>query len=118
MERDGKFLIRQRPEGIVNAHLWEFPNVEINRETTPARAFENLLRRKPVAVEKFCTIKHSITRYRITLEVWRAELPRNSPGRSPALQGVWHTLALCESLAFTSAHKKIRSKLKLTADRK
>ena len=30
IERDGKFLVRQRPAGIVNAHLWEFPNVEIN----------------------------------------------------------------------------------------
>ncbi len=24
-----KFLVRQRPAGIVNAHLWEFPNVEV-----------------------------------------------------------------------------------------
>ena len=32
IERDGKFLVRQRPTGIVNAHLWEFPNFEINGE--------------------------------------------------------------------------------------
>jgi hypothetical protein len=83
---------------------------------------------KPIRV-----VKHSITRYRITLEAWRAELAtdngapdsapaqsksakRNMPGRRPALPGVWRTLAECESLAFTSAHKKIRSKLMLTAD--
>src|SRR6185503_11908462 len=29
VERDGKYLVRQRPEGVVNAHLWEFPNVEV-----------------------------------------------------------------------------------------
>ena len=29
VERNGKFLVRQRPAGVVNAHLWEFPNVEI-----------------------------------------------------------------------------------------
>ena len=28
-ERKGRFLVRQRPAGVVNAHLWEFPNVEI-----------------------------------------------------------------------------------------
>ena len=27
---NGKFLVRQRPAGVVNAHLWEFPNVEVN----------------------------------------------------------------------------------------
>src|SRR5262249_20109371 len=30
LEINGKFLVRQRPEGVVNAHLWEFPNVELN----------------------------------------------------------------------------------------
>ena len=33
VERNGHFLVRQRPAGVVNAHLWEFPNVEIH----PAR---------------------------------------------------------------------------------
>ena len=28
-QRGGRFLVRQRPEGVVNAHLWEFPNVEL-----------------------------------------------------------------------------------------
>ena len=32
IERDGKFLVQQRPVGIVNAHLWEFPNFETNGE--------------------------------------------------------------------------------------
>ena len=32
IERDGKFLVRQRPAGVVNAHLWEFPNVELKAE--------------------------------------------------------------------------------------
>src|SRR5439155_27108515 len=28
VERRGRFLVRQRPDGVVNAHLWEFPNIE------------------------------------------------------------------------------------------
>ncbi len=30
VESCGKFLVRQRPANVVNAHLWEFPNVEVN----------------------------------------------------------------------------------------
>ena len=38
-ERNGMFLVRQRPAGVVNAHLWEFPNVEIDpiRSSSPAK---------------------------------------------------------------------------------
>jgi hypothetical protein len=59
-----------------------------------------------------CTIKHSITRYRITLEAWQAELARIPPGRRLALQGEWRPLAELHHLAFTSAHKKILARLK------
>ena len=39
IERNGLFLVRQRPAGVVNAHLWEFPNVEIdpNQSSSPAK---------------------------------------------------------------------------------
>lgn len=142
VERDGKFLVRQRPAGVVNAHLWEFPNVEIvaadGRARPSVRAasrqLENGAQRtdaphqtsdfRITSTQPLCTIKHSITRYRITLEVWRAELAssngalvsdparsktaaRNAPGRRPALQGEWHTLAHLHQLAFTSAHRKL-----------
>jgi A/G-specific adenine glycosylase len=29
IERDGTYLVQQRPAGVVNAHLWEFPNTEV-----------------------------------------------------------------------------------------
>lgn len=134
VERDGKFLVRQRPAGVVNAYLWEFPNIEVaanngrTRHSVRAAASQipngaqrtdapyqqsdfHITSEKPLRV-----VKHSITRYRITLEAWQANLAPNPPGRRLALPGVWRTLAECESLAFTSAHKKIRSKLALTAD--
>ena len=38
IERDGKFLVRQRPAGVVNAHLWEFPNAEIGARPNEAYA--------------------------------------------------------------------------------
>jgi A/G-specific adenine glycosylase len=101
----GRFLVRQRPAGVVNAHLWEFPNLETDAagadlQSLAAREFGL----KITAVKKLCAIKHSITRYRITLEVFRVRCPRFSVSPSA---GRWFTLRQLDSLAFTSAHRKI-----------
>ena len=123
--QDGKFLVRQRPEGVVNAHLWEFPNLEIPAAEIRARhsAHANLRRLKdaaqetdapnqlnaflPTTTKPLCTIKHSITRYRITLEAYRAELAKPDT----KLSGRWLTPLKLHKLAFTSAHKKILNHL-------
>ena len=104
IERHGKFLVRQRPAGVVNAHLWEFLNVELdahaaNAQTELGRTFGVTVELKPML-----TIRHSITRYRITLEVFRAEV-----GSEPLrVEGaVWKSRTQMERLAFTSAHRKI-----------
>jgi A/G-specific adenine glycosylase len=105
----GRFLVRQRPAGIVNAHLWEFPNVEVAAGGTPAAAALT-----PVAknlglqlrdAKPLCTVKHSITRYRITLEAFTVSL-KKSPAKT---NGVWKTPAQMRQLAFTAAHKKLAS---------
>ncbi len=112
-EHRGRFLIRQRPAGVVNAHLWEFPNVEVNGETNPVKIFQNEFKTKQTAFERFCTIKHSITRYRITLEVHRTRLQSRPQG----LSGVWRTLPEFDALAFTSAHKKVLANLMTASQR-
>ena len=102
VERNGKFLVRQRPDGIVNARLWEFPNVELAlREINLTQAAKPF--RLPKNIEPLCQIKHSITRYRITLEAFRAELPEETKN----MPGSWQTLEQLTALAFSSAHRKI-----------
>jgi A/G-specific adenine glycosylase len=106
IERDGKFLVQQRPVGIVNAHLWEFPNFEINGERKGAKEiFDSVFDFKAAEFQPLCTIKHSITRYRMTLEAFHVRL-KNSP-KKPA--GVWLSPKEFDSLAFSSAHKKLAS---------
>jgi A/G-specific adenine glycosylase len=109
LERGGRFLVRQRPAGVVNAHLWEFPNVEVNGDNPGA---ERLFRAEcglapknsPFKISPFITVKHSITRYRITLEAFRVHV---AAGR-PVLNGaVWKTPRQMHKLAFTGAHRKI-----------
>jgi len=103
VEQNGKFLVRQRPAGVVNAHLWEFPNVEALPGTSPAAASQRLFGQAPHRLAPYCVVKHSITRYRITLESYCAELS----GKENGPPGRWLTLSQLRRLAFTAAHKKI-----------
>ena len=133
VECGGKFLVQQRPAGVVNAHLWEFPNVEItvapsSRPSPPlgekvaggrlrgnASApdlfntatveFKKLFGVKPKAVQPLRTVKHSITRYRITLEAFSVSLAK----RPAKMTGLWLAAKDFDSLAFASAHKKLAS---------
>jgi A/G-specific adenine glycosylase len=141
VERNGKYLVRQRPPGVVNAHLWEFPNVEVGaRRSGPQRgrnhgSLNNSRTPEPLdlprparpcsetnprpgfkltATKPLCRIKHSITRYRIALEAYRAE----TMGRRRALQGEWLTLPQLDKLAFASAHRKILVQLLNATERK
>lgn len=105
-ESNHRVFITQRPTGGVNAGLWEFPNIEIGNDeaiTSPMLGFIFDPTEKPLL-----NIKHSITRYRIALEVFPAKLP---PGKSSQPAGKWIPKAELHSLAFTSAHAKIRTKI-------
>jgi len=97
INKRGRFLVRQRPAGVVNAHLWEFPNQEIKSSA----------RNGHTSAEPFCTIKHSITRYRMTLKAFKVTNGTNSF----ATDGRWLPLKTLHSLPFTSAHKKILHQL-------
>jgi A/G-specific adenine glycosylase len=111
IEHKGKFLVRQRPAGVVNAHLWEFPNVEVGMKSDePLEIFAELdaLRvadPRSVKIFPLCTVKHSITRYRITLEAFLISLDK----RPTKNEGVWIAPTKFDSLAFSSAHKKLAS---------
>jgi adenine-specific DNA glycosylase len=105
-EESGRFLVRQRPAGVVNAHLWEFPNVEITgAKSNPKSAAKGLFGIAPVRIEPLSTVKHSITHHRITLEACRVRF-RKQPRPET---GVWKTPAQMRRLAFTAAHKKLAS---------
>ena len=123
---------RQRPDGIVNANLWEFPNIEIEPSRSGSErqsAYSSgkkgqsrptsaaAIQRVDSAVVQFArhlglqiynakhlsTVKHSITRYRITLEGYWVQLRKPTRPRA----GVWKSPAKMRRLAFTAAHKKL-----------
>jgi len=104
-EHKGRWLVRQRPAGVVNAQLWEFPNLEINGPVEVATAASEALGFAPAAIEPLATVRHSITRYRIELQAYRVTPPRE-PSQAPS-DSRWLTADLVEALAFTSAHRKL-----------
>jgi A/G-specific adenine glycosylase len=103
-----RFLVRQRPGGVVNARLWEFPNVEV---TDAASAnLEAIIKKSlglPLApAAKLCTIRHCITRYRITMDVFSGQVT------GPTDNGSWLTLQEIDARALASAHRKIVNELR------
>jgi A/G-specific adenine glycosylase len=108
MEHRGRFLVRQRPDKVVNAHLWEFPNVELNGNgVSPDEIFKSQFGFTPPELQPLPSVKHSITRYRITLEAFRVSLKKAPKTKG----GMWLAHSQLDSLAFTSAHRKICSRL-------
>ena len=104
LQRENEVWVRQRPEGVVNAGLWEFPNLEMLGDGS-IRWIEGCVGMNPGEGEKLCEILHTITRYRITLEVFRFEVsPRQTFQAQP---GTWVAITELDNFAFPSAHKKI-----------
>jgi A/G-specific adenine glycosylase len=109
-QKRGLFLVRQRPVGVLNAQLWEFPNLELSpADSDLQRAARSALGVRPEALALFATIKHSITRYRITLEAYR--ITSRQAARIPSAKGRWLDWKRLNQLAFTSAHKQILQRL-------
>jgi len=105
INRNSRFLVRQRPSGVVNAHLWEFPNLETNGETDLNKIAQTVFGFRPESIELTRTIKHTITRYRITLDIFRGEA--NGNHSLATNHSRWIRLRDLHALPFTSAHKKI-----------
>jgi adenine-specific DNA glycosylase len=92
---------------VLNAHLWEFPNIELAPGTAGLqRAARDLLGIKPTRIEPLCTIRHSITRYRITLDAFLVE-GQGGLGCPMATRGRWLNHRQLAPLPFAGAHRKI-----------
>jgi A/G-specific adenine glycosylase len=109
-QKGNLFLVRQRPAGVVNAHLWEFPNVELVAEDADLkRAAREALGARATELRHFATVKHSITRYRITLKAYQIAGPRGAELKG--IRGRWLSKQALARLPLTSAHKRILQSL-------
>jgi len=111
VERKRRFLVRRRPPGGVNGELWEFPNLEVaGRVADGQQLAADLFGSRPLATQAFHRIRHTITRYRITMEVFRVQFANGWPKSIENAR--WCSPAEFENLAFPSAHRKISQLLR------
>jgi A/G-specific adenine glycosylase len=110
-QQKGQFLVRQRPAGIVNALLWEFPNIEVPPTMFDAKtAAQSIFGSSMETFEPLCTVRHAITRYKITMDVFR--LPDKAGIDLSGVKGRWLKEHQLHLLPFASAHKKVLQWLK------
>lgn len=106
--RNGRWLVRRRPSGGVNAGLWEWPSIETAGHPTPLAAAQALLGPGLVATALCFVLEHSITRHRIRLQVHEVTVTgRVRSGRT----GRWLGAGALDRLAFPAAHRKIFQRL-------
>ncbi len=78
VRKNGRVLLRQRPKGERWEGMWDFPRFELaSEEPLPMRQelVAKVRQQTGVAVEPgslLHTLKHSVTRYRITLDCYEA----------------------------------------------
>lgn len=77
----------------------------LNGKLNPDLAAQSVLGAEPSSLQPMCTVKHSITRYRITLEAFAVRLKQSARKNG----SFWKTPAQIRELAFSSAHKKLAS---------
>jgi A/G-specific adenine glycosylase len=116
LEDRGRYLVRQRPANLVNGNLWEFPNLEVRGRDSLVKTARVALGATPGRVTRVQTIRHSITRYRILLEVYRVQLRTGNGTKAAARdpQEKWLSPQQMNALPFASAHRKVL--LRLTKD--
>lgn len=82
-----RILIQKRPPHGLMANLWEFPGGKLQAGESPEQAlvreFREELELEIRVLDKITVIKHSYTRFRVTLHVYWCTLA--SPGQEPVL---------------------------------
>jgi A/G-specific adenine glycosylase len=116
VQRADALLVRRRPGNVLNAHLWEFPNCEVNgaaplRPETSARA---LLNTRPDSCRRLGVVKGTVTRFRLSLEVFLVTLPAGA--RVSRRAGQWKYRRELDALAFSSTHRRILRLLEPATD--
>jgi A/G-specific adenine glycosylase len=112
----GRVLVTRLAEDAPRwAGMWQFPTTEAEPSEAPERAITRALSSAGTfSVTKkdlLTTVRHSVTRYRITLEAYRCQLVGTGRrGRAEAAR--WFSPANLDELAMPAAHRRIARQLR------
>lgn len=110
---EDKIFIQKRPPAGVWANLWEFPGGQLEPGESPETALIREYREETEweihALEKLRVIRHSYTRYRVTLHGYCCKLVTGSgPPRLHAAQEYrWVPPAELNNFAFPTGHRQL-----------
>lgn len=106
IRHDSHILVRRQLESEWNAGLWGFPAIEIGNEPAdPTALLRHHLRTHAVHCSSLGQVRHSITRYRLLLDVHQFVV--DAPPRLQRDGHRWCRPANLRKLAFAAAHQKI-----------
>jgi A/G-specific adenine glycosylase len=113
VRRRGRVLLLRRPDGGRWAGLWDFPRFPIQSKTPAANRrelVENVLSLTGVTIalgQHVTTLKHGVTRFRITLECYEAEFVSCDKGRPTQPERRWLRPAELANYPLSSTGRKL-----------
>jgi A/G-specific adenine glycosylase len=115
--RGGRVLVTKlKPEAPRWAGMWLFPNAEVGRNETPEVAVQRVLRSsvglrgEPTGL--VCVVRHSVTRFRITLDAYRTKSAAGKPQAVSVAEVAWRKPSELSDLAMPTAHRAIAERLR------
>jgi A/G-specific adenine glycosylase len=117
VHRDGRFLLVQRPAGGRWAGLWEFPHAALqDGESLPDAARRIALELTGIEANpagEVLTIRHGITRYRITLACFELDHKGGEFHSTFYVQGLWLSAAELAAYPVSSPQRRLARALAL-----
>ena len=114
IRKKGKTLLTRSPEGQRWAGLWDFPRVPTESELPLMLISDDVLQNrlaeltghKLIPGRLICMLKHSVTKYRITLYFYEGK-DAGHTGKKPLAETRWATPAELQELPLNSTARKL-----------
>jgi A/G-specific adenine glycosylase len=112
VRRAGRVLIAQRRDDVSRwAGMWQFPNAELQPGEAPrdaaARAASETVGLEVRPEGRAALVRHSVTRYRITLEAFQCRDPAGEPSARGCKAWTWACPSELGDYALPAAHRRI-----------
>lgn len=116
VERAGRVLVTQLHGDAPRwAGMWLFPNAEMERSETPEAAVERALSAsvglRAEATGIVCVVRHTVTRFRITLDAYRAKSASGAAKPRNVAEVAWKKPRELAAIAMPKAHRAIAERL-------
>jgi A/G-specific adenine glycosylase len=114
VRRGGKVLLRRGNDGERWAGLWDFPRFEFDASFTASERDAAIVKALGFGVavgERFATLRHAVTRFRITLDCHAGEAARAKVDACATHEQRWFTLAEMVDLPLNTTGRKVHQLL-------